>query len=92
VSHVFLSNFGHSAQNANLVDIFSVNFADVIWTGNTIFDHFHCDWHKDFELFTGSLVSLSLVATESAEVTTLGKTTAIVVFSLEKSSGIVGEL
>ena len=92
MSHVLLSDFGHSAQNANLVDIFSVHFADVIWTWNTIFDHFHCDWHKDFELFTSLLVSLGLLATESAEVTTLGKTTAIVVFSLEKSCGIVCEL
>ena len=92
MSHIFLSNFCHSPQNANLVDVFSVNFADVIGTWNTIFNHFHCDWHNDFELFTGLLVSLSLLATECAEVTTLGITTSIVVFSLEKSCGIVGEL
>jgi len=92
VPHVFLLHVSDSSEDTYFIYLLSIDLADVIWAWHAIFDHFHCDWSKDFELSATLSLILVLGATKGPEVASLGKALASIALGLEKTSRIVGEL
>ena len=85
MSHVLLLHVGNSSKNTHLIDVLSIDLADIVWAGNTILDHLHCDWGKDLELSTSTSFCLVLSASKGSKVASLGETCACIVIGLEET-------
>ena len=56
-----------------IVDSFTLDFADIIWSWGGLLDHLHCDWGEDSVLasLTSEVSTLVLVSAVEATIATV---------------------